>query len=57
VSRQTWCRTLADAAPSGELVAIPGKRHLVQFTAAAQTAAAIVDFLRRTVHVEPEAAR
>jgi len=57
VSRQNWCRTLADAAPSGELVAIAGKRHLVQFTAAAQTAAAIIDFLHRTVRAEPEAAR
>jgi pimeloyl-ACP methyl ester carboxylesterase len=56
VARAGWCSSLAASAPHGELQEIPGKRHLVQFTAADQTAEAILGFLHRSARVEPEVA-
>ncbi len=54
VARAGWCSELAASAPHGEMREIAGERHLVQFTAADQTAAAIIDFLHRAARVEPE---
>jgi pimeloyl-ACP methyl ester carboxylesterase len=49
VARRGWCEALASAAPQGEFVEVPGKRHLVHFSAADTTAAAILDLLNRRV--------
>jgi len=54
VARAGWCSALAASAPHGEMREIAGKRHLVHFTAADQTAAVIIGFLHRPAHVEPE---
>ena len=56
VARTSWCLALAAAAPDGEMREIAHSRHLVHFTAARQTAIAILEFLRRPVLVEPEVA-
>jgi pimeloyl-ACP methyl ester carboxylesterase len=56
VARVSWCLALAAAAPDGEMREIAHSRHLVHFTAARQTAAAILEFLRRSARVEPELA-
>jgi pimeloyl-ACP methyl ester carboxylesterase len=53
VARAPWCTTLADAAPHGELREIPRGRHLVQFSFAPATAAAILDFVREHVRIDP----
>jgi pimeloyl-ACP methyl ester carboxylesterase len=54
VSRRAWCQKLAQVAPLGEFVEVPGKRHLVQFSAADETAAAILDLLRRATLAQSE---
>ncbi|RHA44097.1 alpha/beta fold hydrolase [Cellulomonas rhizosphaerae] len=48
VARRAWSAELARRAPSGTLVEIPGHRHLVQHTAAAATAAAVIARVRPT---------
>lgn len=53
VARTPWCQQLADTARDGELCEIEGKHHLVQFSAAQETSAAIVDFLRRRALAGP----
>jgi pimeloyl-ACP methyl ester carboxylesterase len=53
VARAPWCDTLAAVAPRGELREIPRSRHLVQFSAAPATAAAIIEFVHRAARVEP----
>ena len=53
IARQEWCAELAAIGVDGSLVTIPGHRHLVQHTAAAQTAAAVLTFARRDVALEP----
>lgn len=47
IARQDWCAELAALPGVGALVTIPGHRHLVQHTAAARTAAAVLTFARR----------
>ena len=42
-----WCRRLRDSAQTGTLVAIPGHRHVVQFSAPAQVASAICAYRGR----------
>ncbi|MBO3102902.1 alpha/beta fold hydrolase [Cellulomonas fengjieae] len=53
VARHAWCARLADVAPGGSLVEVPGHRHLVQFTAADSTARAVAAFCRRDLALEP----
>lgn len=52
IARRAWCTELAELATDGSLVEIPGHRHLVQHTAAARTAAAVLTFARSAA-VEP----
>lgn len=47
IARREWCTDLAAVAADGSLVEIPGQRHLVQHTAAARTADAVLAFARR----------
>jgi pimeloyl-ACP methyl ester carboxylesterase len=44
---EPWVRALAAAFPRGELAAIPGGHHALPRTAPAQTARAILTFLKR----------
>jgi pimeloyl-ACP methyl ester carboxylesterase len=53
IARQDWCAELAAIGVHGSVVTIPGHRHLVQHTAAARTAAAVLTFTRRDVALEP----
>ncbi|GEL96465.1 alpha/beta fold hydrolase [Cellulomonas terrae] len=53
IARHDWCAELADIGVDGSLVTIPGHRHLVQHTAAAQTSDAVLAFARRDVVLEP----
>ena len=47
VSGSDWCAVLAAAAPHGQLLEVPGHRHLVHHSAAAQTAARIEEHVRQ----------
>lgn len=53
IARREWCAELAATAADGSLVEVPGHRHLVQHTAATRTAAAVLEFARRDVALEP----
>lgn len=46
VARARWCRELADRAPDGRLVEIPGQPHVLQLHAARDVAAVITAFCR-----------
>ncbi|MHA7262944.1 alpha/beta fold hydrolase [Arthrobacter sp. TMN-37] len=45
VAREPWCRELAEAAPLGALVQIPGQPHVAQYGAPGEVAGAILTFL------------
>lgn len=47
VSGSDWCAVLAATAPNGQLLEVPGHRHLVHHSAAAQTAARIEEHVRQ----------
>jgi pimeloyl-ACP methyl ester carboxylesterase len=53
IARHEWCAELADIGVDGSLVTIPGHRHLVQLTAPARTAEAVLTFVRRDVPSGP----
>lgn len=45
-----WCRRLADIAPEGHCVEIPGQHHVVQHSAPHEVASAIEVFILETAH-------
>ncbi|WP_412925118.1 alpha/beta fold hydrolase [Microbacterium sp. 1P10AE] len=47
IAGQRWCTQLKESAPSADVVVIPRHRHLAQFTAAADVARRIHEFVRR----------
>ncbi|MFN3950290.1 alpha/beta fold hydrolase [Microbacterium sp.] len=49
VAQEEWTQRLSRRAPSGTQTTIAGHRHLVHFTAAAETAARVRAFVRATV--------
>ncbi|MEE2523682.1 alpha/beta hydrolase [Pseudarthrobacter sp. J75] len=48
VARGRWCRELAETAPHGTLVEVPGKGHVVQHTGTAAVATAITKWASAT---------
>jgi pimeloyl-ACP methyl ester carboxylesterase len=52
IARASWCQRIVSQAADGELLELPGHRHLVQFSAPSATAAGIVEFVRSRPGVE-----
>ena len=52
IARASWCQRMVSQAVDGELLDLPGHRHLVQFSAPSATAAGIVEFVRSRPGVE-----
>lgn len=46
IAGQRWCTCLAESAPSGRVSVVPRHGHLAQFTAAADVARRIENFVR-----------
>ncbi|QHC69287.1 hypothetical protein [Rathayibacter sp. VKM Ac-2801] len=56
IATDEWCTRLLEAAGGGTLRIVPGHRHVVVHTAAADVADAIVEHARSTATVPPSAA-
>jgi pimeloyl-ACP methyl ester carboxylesterase len=52
VARPSWCQRIVSQAVDGQLLDLPGHRHLAQFSAATETAQGIVAFVRSRPVVE-----
>jgi pimeloyl-ACP methyl ester carboxylesterase len=53
VAGRSWCRALRDAAGTARLVEIPGRRHVVQHSAAHEVASAVLRHLDEVFQVRP----
>lgn len=47
VATRSWCLRLAAVAPNGRFAEVPGKPHIIQHGAAAQTASLILSLIRK----------